>query len=476
MAERRRHTQQPVSGVGAEHMNGGASSSAMHKTSNGHAPLSSASKLRRQPVQQQQQPPPQRQQLSLGTWASRGLLLTVAAMYSTNFATVKYLEQYCDHPPCNHDPSEAAFCRFLVSATVCLPILFFNRHHRSLIFAGMECGLWMTMNYVCQAEALEFIPAGKCAFIGALAVVTVPIFAGIFLKKPIRPMNLVSAAIALLGVAILENVLPIASSADKMIPDTVATPHNPHMFLGLGKGDLLALGQPIGFGYGVMRIEHHLERHAHIPNRVLAMTAAQCVTVCILTFGWVLTDRYSETGIFLTSIDLSYMWEFHRLMALAWTGIITTVVAIILQGIALQKASATDAALIFSTEPVWGSLFAGWLLKEKLSSTTYVGGSFILAACFIGSVSDAAAAAATTTTENRRRHMYKSKNSSGSLHSPSATNTNNRFFQTTTNAEGGEENDNSIPSLTDVRQFPSMKHRRQQQQQQQQQHNNNHHG
>ena len=49
--------------------------------------------------------------------AARGLLLIVAMLWGTNFASVKYLETLCFHPPCNHPPSEAAFARF-VSSTI----------------------------------------------------------------------------------------------------------------------------------------------------------------------------------------------------------------------------------------------------------------------------------------------------------------------------------------------------------------------
>jgi drug/metabolite transporter (DMT)-like permease len=306
--------------------------------------------------------------LTLSIWSSRALLMFVAAMYSTNFASVKYLETVCLDPPCNHDPSEAAFCRFFISACVCLPILYSNRQHLPIIKAGLECGLWMAVNYICQAEALEYIPAGKCAFISSLAVVTVPLFAGFFLGKPIRPMSLASAMIALVGVGILENVVPIgsvgsATAAASLAATTGTGTTATATILGFGKGDIVALGQPLGFGYGVMRIEHYIEKFSHVPNRVLTMTAAQCVAACLLTFLWVLYDGAGQVP------DLTYMLEPHHIIALAWTGIVTTVGATILQGLALQTASATDASLIFSTEPVWGSLFAGWLLKERLTTT-----------------------------------------------------------------------------------------------------------
>ena len=78
--------------------------------------------------------------------------------------------------------------------------------------------------------------------------------------------------------------------------------------------------------------------------------------------------------------------------AIAWTGIVTTVVAIYLEGVALQKATATDAALTFSSEPVWASLFGLWLLNERLGMNSYVGGAVILIACVLGGMSDLPAA------------------------------------------------------------------------------------
>jgi drug/metabolite transporter (DMT)-like permease len=82
--------------------------------------------------------------------------------------------------------------------------------------------------------------------------------------------------------------------------------------------------------------------------------------------------------------------------AIAWTGIVTTVFAIYLEGVALQTATATDAALTFSSEPVWASLFGLWLLNERLGVNSYVGGAVILIACVLGGMSDLSAEGDTT--------------------------------------------------------------------------------
>jgi drug/metabolite transporter (DMT)-like permease len=76
------------------------------------------------------------------------------------------------------------------------------------------------------------------------------------------------------------------------------------------------------------------------------------------------------------------------MVAILWTGIMTTVVAIYFEGLALQVASASEAALTFASEPVWASLFGAWLLHEQLGPTSYIGGSIILAACILGALGD----------------------------------------------------------------------------------------
>ena len=78
------------------------------------------------------------------------------------------------------------------------------------------------------------------------------------------------------------------------------------------------------------------------------------------------------------------------MIAVLWTGIMTTVVAIYFEGFALQVASASEAALTFASEPVWASLFGAWLLREQLGPTSYIGGSIILAACVLGALGDMA--------------------------------------------------------------------------------------
>lgn len=346
----------------------------------------------------------------LGIWAARGVLLLVAMLWGTNFASVKYLENLCFHPPCDHSPSEAALARFGVAAAVSLPLLIGQR--MDVIKAGLECGLFITFGYFTQALALETVPSGECAFICSLTVVVVPLISALFFGKPIKPINLLSGALAIAGVGVLEGMIDVtsimgvnpaladvaaslppvvvesstttttAAAAAATAADSTGWLASLSSSIGLSKGDLLALGQPFGFGIAFMRIEHYVEEFKDVKNRIMTISAAQCLGVGLLSLFWVLYDFGGSMP------DLSYMVEPHRIAALLWTGIMTTVVAIYFEGFALQVASATEAALTFASEPVWAALFGAWLLHERLGLDSYVGGGVILSACLLSAVAD----------------------------------------------------------------------------------------
>ena len=331
---------------------------------------------------------------ALGPWAARGILLFVAVLWGTNFGSVKYLETLCLHPPCHHFPSESALARFGVAALIGFPFLLGKQ--KKVIMAGFECGALISAGYMTQAMALESIPSARCAFICSLTVVVVPFMSALFEGKPVKPMHLMAGILALGGVGILEGLVDVkqlmmasvTSSGHGMLHAHDGSSHISHAAtaakssFGLSKGDLVALGQPFGFGLAFMRIEHYVEKYKDTENRIMTMSAAQCLAVGLVSLIWAMHDYQWHIP------DLAYMIEPHRLIAIAWTGIVTTVVAIYLEGFALQTASATEAAITFASEPVWASLFGAWLLHERMNTNSYVGGSIILLACLLGSLAD----------------------------------------------------------------------------------------
>jgi hypothetical protein len=102
----------------------------------------------------------------ISLWMARAILLLVAIVWGTNFATVKYLETLCFHPPCNHPPSEFAFARFGVAGLASLPFLIGQPSEDFL--AGLECGIWIAVGYFTQGT-LRGIVSYKIVYIPFLA-------------------------------------------------------------------------------------------------------------------------------------------------------------------------------------------------------------------------------------------------------------------------------------------------------------------
>jgi len=181
-------------------------------------------------------------------------------------------------------------------------------------------------------------------FICSLTVVVVPLISAIFLGKKIQPVNIISGIAAIMGVGVLEGVVdfnallhiqPAIADATTMLPisgdiigaasATIASPTTLTAAsavtngswlaqfansLGVTEGDLIAFGQPIGFGISFMRIEYYVEKFKETKNRVLTIAASECIAVGLLSLVWVLNDYHGVLP------NFEYMIEPHRLVAI----------------------------------------------------------------------------------------------------------------------------------------------------------------
>jgi drug/metabolite transporter (DMT)-like permease len=223
---------------------------------------------------------------------------------------------------------------------------------------GFEVGLWNSIGYVSQAVGLDSTPASESAFICSLAVVIVPMLDFLAGKK-LLPRQWTGALLAVIGVALLELVGGSASAGHSLSSD-----------------DLLTMVQPFAFGIGFRRMEQAMHKFPHHASR---MTAAQLLAVFMASFG------YGLWAIDIPTIQgfpwLEWMTDSSLLFSLFWTGIITTAMSIYMENKAMETLSAAETTLIFSTEPLWGAAFAGFVMHEELGPNVALGAVFILTAC-----------------------------------------------------------------------------------------------
>lgn len=290
---------------------------------------------------------------------ARGILLSVSALYGTNFGCVKILEE-------SLNPATASFLRFLVAAAVFSPQMMKTiKTNPTLLLGALEVGAYNAIAYWGQAESLLSTEASTVAFICSLAVVVVPLLDSVL--SPEKPhgkliQQLIPAALAVVGVACME----LGGSS---IP---------------GFGDFYAFLQPFFFGLGFWRIEQHMKLSKNATESQ-AYTGGIMAVVAIMSLFW---SGFDATHSSNTNILSYFVSQGHHVLddwriipAILWTGIITTAFTSYGENVALKDLDAAESTVIFSTEPLFGTAFAAATLGESIGWNTIVGAVFILMGC-----------------------------------------------------------------------------------------------
>ena len=318
-------------------------------------------------------------------WTARAILLTVSAFYGTNFGCVKLLGDALD-------PGLAAALRFVIAFSVFSPSLWkVAKSNPSLILGGLEIGVYNSIGYWTQANALRTSSSSTVAFICSLQVIVVPIINAVMDRnkgaatKSAALSSLIPAILAVCGVACLE-------LGGSTLPAT---------------GDLWALVQPLVFGFGFWRVEQHMKDCTQ-PGEAQGFTAASLAVVALFSLAWgtcsfllpVLSGSSGHAnaiagavattshggGLEAVQYALAGQWhaiisDWRVLAALLWTGIVTTALTTFGENVAMKQLDAAESTVIYSTEPLWGTLFAAAALGEQVGWNTAAGAAFIIAAC-----------------------------------------------------------------------------------------------
>jgi drug/metabolite transporter (DMT)-like permease len=278
----------------------------------------------------------------------RLLMLLVAVLWGSNFGCIKLVDQ------AGVLPSVAASVRFAMGALALSPFL--GRLPKEMVSKGIECGLWVALGYISQAIGLETVSASKSAFLCSLTVVVVPLVNWISGKGKPSTITSIAAALAVMGTGLLE--------LGDVAPPSV--------------GDAFSLLQAVGFGVAFTRIEGSMK---DAPGMALPLAAVQLATVAAVSAGWTALSSFGPDLAF-SAPNISFLWEQPQVLgALAYTGLITTALAIYWESVALEKMPASEMAVILSLEPLAAALFAYLLLGETFGAVAWGGGGLILAAC-----------------------------------------------------------------------------------------------
>lgn len=238
--------------------------------------------------------------------------------------------------------------RFFI-ASIILGIVFFKKIKENItkesLIAGALLGLFSFMGFVTQTVGLVYTTVSKNAFITTANVVIVPFIGFILYRRKLDKIGVISSLMAFVGIGVLS-----------LEPD-----------LSINLGDFLTFLCAIAFAFHIFFTGEFSRKY---DSYVLVVT--QFVVAFILSF---ILQMISGQGR-LDTTPLAFMGALYL-------GIFSTAVAFLLQTISQSKVDQTKAAIILSTESVFGTVMSVIIFHEILTTRMIIGCIIIFSSIII---------------------------------------------------------------------------------------------
>lgn len=294
--------------------------------------------------------------LSLSHIWPRALLLLVATIWGTNFPILKLIQSGLDPVPL----STAALTRFTLSTLALTPFALRELYRipipAQFLRDALQIGLLITAAYFSQSLALLETTANKAAFLCTLSVILVPVLSPLFPPASRARPSYLPPALALLGVACLE------------LNGTAPVP-----------ADLLALLQAPFFAAGFLA---NARAAARYPAHLFTLTAVQLSVVALCAAVWAVFS--ASPAVHAPALpDLTPALRGANVVALMYTGVVSTAVSVWLENVALRFVTAAEMSVLLATEPFWAAGVSAIVLRERFGLQAEFGAVCILAACLV---------------------------------------------------------------------------------------------
>ena len=251
--------------------------------------------------------------------------------------------------------------------------------------AGILVGLLFYVGLVLQVIGLATIPASRSGFLTSLTAVFTPIFSSIVFRKPITINVILGVAIALLGVSILTGLIVLNTSGMHIAPDAVSKWTFGDTLTTLGA--VLFTGQLLLVDYYGARIN----TTAITPGMFLTVSIAAGLTFTLLHSVALQAVPLHREAPWSSWAMLYFSPNFRGIIL--FLAIFCSVVAFVGMNKYQPHITAVQASVVYSTEPVFASLWALFLPSllgildakigypnESISMPLILGGAFVLLA------------------------------------------------------------------------------------------------
>jgi len=310
---------------------------------------------------------------------TRGLVLFAFLMagFGANITLIKIAQQ-------EMSTDLFAALRFTAGSLVFAPFLKSALKDDRIVRGGFELGLWVSLGYYLQNIGVELTDAARASFISSFTIIAVPIIAGLS-GRSVRSQTWIATAIAVAGLAMMEDLVSVPGLVDATTATAVADVVAGDAPASL-RGDLYTLGSAFIFGVHIFRTDCIFNGVYLKHKESMGLVCIQMLTVVTVFFGLLARDYLN------CDCDLGAILGVNSIAEIPWgligfVGVVTTAGCVYLETVALTLLASQEATLMYSTEPVWGALFAYMLLGETLSPSAAAGAGLILASTLVGSIS-----------------------------------------------------------------------------------------
>lgn len=287
------------------------------------------------------------------THTLRGILalLLVTLVWGTTFPAMKELTLH-------FSAQWIIFLRFAIAGVLLSPFLW--KPGRDDLVSGGLLGVLLFFCFVFQVEGLALTSSNRNAFICGLSVLFVPLLDLLAGKLPEKRV-LFALPLALGGLALL------------------CWDGGPW-----GRGDSYALASAGAFAVYIKMMAFRTRR----ASRLMTLTAAQVIAVALCAAVWLLAREVPRTTIDAGQ-DFANYWEYIEqglgkyAVHLLYLGVVATAAIISLQSWGQARATANDAAVIYSFEPAAAALFAYFLLGETMGARGWLGAAMLIAGMIV---------------------------------------------------------------------------------------------
>nr|XP_043608283.1 uncharacterized protein LOC122580075 [Erigeron canadensis] len=297
------------------------------------------------------------------------LLNVITLVYASDIPVLKEVEAIMD-------PATFTVVRFTVSAIPFLPFVWRSWDDVQTRNSGTELGFWVSLGYLTQALGLLTSDAGRASFISMFTVIVVPIIDGM-LGAVIPARTWFGALMSIIGVGMLE-----CSGSPPCA------------------GDLFNFLSALFFGIHMLRTEH-ISRKTDKKNFLPVLAYEVCV-VAVASIIWYVIGgmidgslEYNPSSLTWATF-LKWFLEFPWIPAL-YTGVLSTGLCLWIEMTAMRDISATETAIIYGLEPVWGAGFAWFLLGERWGVSGWFGAALILGGSLMVQIMGATSASSSVT-------------------------------------------------------------------------------